>query len=171
MLNDQNARTRARKSAAEAAADAFIEQMGLIMAADGLPRIGGRVVALLLITDGDISLDDIATRLRVSKPSVSINARLLEEKGVIEKVSHAADRRDYYRITHDVIGRTMQQRLHRLQRLQSCVTGARASLTGAPPAVVERLDNFAAACTQLSELTASALEQWRAVPGSTTEGR
>jgi len=171
VINEPNTKSRARKSSTEAAADAFIEQMGLIMAADGLPRIGGRIVALLLITDGDISLDDIATRLRVSKPSVSINARLLEEKGVIEKVSHAADRRDYYRITDDVIGRTMQQRLNRLHRLQACVAGARTSLVGAPPAVAERLDNFAAACTQLSELTAKTLEQWRAVPGRTTEGR
>lgn len=138
--------------------------MGLIMAADGLPRIGGRIVALLLITDGDICLDHIATRLRVSKPSVSINTRLLEEKGVIEKVSHPADRRDYYRISEDVFGRTMQHRLNRLQKLQHCVADARSSLTAAPPAVTRRLDAFTDACAQLSELTAHALKQWLESP-------
>lgn len=141
--------------------DAFIEQMGLIMAADGLPRIGGRLLGLLLITDGDVSLDDIASRLRVSKPSVSINARLLEQRGVIDKVTRVADRRDYYRIADDVIGRTLQQRVNRLQRLQSCIANARSSLKAAPPNVAARLDDFSAACTQLATLTAKALTRWR----------
>ena len=137
------------------------------MAADGLPRIGGRLLGLLLITDGDVSLDDIARRLRVSKPSVSNNARLLEQRGVIEKVTRVADRRDYYRIADDVIGRTMQQRLNRLQRLQSCIAGARAAMPSAPTSVAARLDAFASACTQLGDLTARALTRWRtAGPGA-----
>lgn len=136
--------------------------MGLIMAADGLPRIGGRLLALLLITEGDASLDDLARRLRVSKPSVSTNARLLEQRGVIEKVSRAADRRDYYRVADDVIGNTMQQRLSKLQRLQSCVAGARTSFA-ASPTINKRLGMFAAACEQLSTLTASALAKWKSV--------
>ncbi len=151
-------------------ADAFIEEMGLIMAADGLPRIGGRLLGFLLITDGDVSLDDIARRLRVSKPSVSNNARLLEQRGVIEKVTRVADRRDYYRIADDVIGRTMQQRLNRLQRLQSCIAGARTTMTGTPPNVAARLDDFSAACTQLSTLTEKALSRWRAA-GPRAEAR
>ena len=152
-----------RKTSKHDAADAFIEQMGLIMAADGLPRIGGRLLGFLLITDGDVSLDDIARRLRVSKPSVSNNARLLEQRGVIEKVTRVADRRDYYRIADDVIGRTMQQRLNRLQRLQSCIAGARTSMTSIPSPVATRLDDFSAACAQLSTLTEKALNRWRSV--------
>jgi predicted transcriptional regulator len=160
VLNEQNtkkARTRARD-----AEDRFIEQMGLIMAADGLPRIGGRLLALLLITEGDASLDDLARRLRVSKPSVSTNARLLEQRGVIEKVGRSADRRDYYRVADDVIGNTMQQRLSKLQRLQSCVAGARTSFTSSPT-INKRLSTFAAACEHLSTLTASALAKWKSV--------
>ena len=134
--------------------------MGLIMAADGLPRIGGRLFALLMITEGDVSLDDLATRLGVSKPSVSTNARLLEQRGVIEKVSRAADRRDYYRVTDDLIGRTMQQRLTKLQRMQACVASARA--LGGSQAVNKRLDRFASACDHLARITADALESLKA---------
>jgi predicted transcriptional regulator len=158
VLNEQNkAKKRARADKAE---DRFIEQMGLIMAADGLPRIGGRLVALLLITEEEVSLDDIARRLRVSKPSVSTNARLLEHRGVIEKVSRTADRRDYYRIADDFFGNTMQQRLLKLQRLHACVAGARSSFT-ASPTINRRLGTFASACEQLSTLTASALAKWK----------
>jgi DNA-binding transcriptional regulator GbsR (MarR family) len=156
VLNERNTRGRRKSAAAGGAEDAFIEQMGLIMAADGLPRIGGRLLALLLITEGDVSLDDIAKRLRVSKPSVSTNARLLEQRGVIEKVSRTADRRDYYRIADHVLERTMQQRLAKLQRLQACVATARTSLV-ASTRVNRRLDSFVSACAHLSEITAAAL--------------
>ena len=157
MLNEQN-KGRASRSSGTAAQDAFIEQMGLIMSADGLPRIGGRLLALLLITEGDASLDDIAKRLKVSKPSISTNARMLEERGVIEKVSRTADRRDYYRIANHVLERTMQQRLAKLQRLQSCVSSARTSLK-ASSTVNRRLDAFASACAHLSDITAAALSR------------
>jgi DNA-binding MarR family transcriptional regulator len=156
VLNERNSRGRTARSKSPDAQDAFIEQMGLIMAADGLPRIGGRLLALLLITEGDTSLDDIAKRLRVSKPSVSTNARLLEQRGVIEKVSRTADRRDYYRIADHVLERTMQQRLAKLQRMQACVAGARSSLV-TTPADGRRLDSFATACGHLSEITTDAL--------------
>ena len=158
MLNERNTtKPRAKTRDAE---DRFIEQMGLIMAADGLPRIGGRLLALLLITEDEVSLDDIARRLRVSKPSVSTNARLLEQRGVIEKVSRTADRRDYYRVADDVIGNTMQQRLLKLQRLQACVAGARPTFS-ASPTINRRLSTFANACEQLSTLTATALAKWK----------
>ena len=134
------------------------------MSADGLSRIGGRLLALLLITEGDASLDDLARRLRVSKPSVCTNARLLEQRGVIEKVSRTADRRDYYRIADDVVRRTMQQRLTKLQRLQACVADARSSVV-VSPAITRRLDTFATACAQLSDLTAGALARLKAVHG------
>jgi DNA-binding transcriptional regulator GbsR (MarR family) len=158
VLNEQNTKPR-RNTARPAAEDAFIEQMGVIMSADGLPRIGGRLLGLLLITDGDASLDDIARRLRVSKPSISTNARLLEQRGVIEKVSRAADRRDYYRIADDVFTRTMQQKLLRIQRLQACIDTARAGLPQAPARVGARVDDFAAACVHVAGLTEEALRK------------
>ena len=76
----------------------FVERMGLALEADGLPRIAGRIFGLLLVSEEPRSLDELAAELRVSKASVSTNARLLEHRGVLEQVSRPADRRDYYRI-------------------------------------------------------------------------
>jgi DNA-binding transcriptional regulator GbsR (MarR family) len=77
---------------------AFIEQMGLVSEANGLSRIAGRMIGLLLVDGRTHSLDEIVERLRVSKGSVSTNARMLEQHGIIERQSVAGDRRDYYRI-------------------------------------------------------------------------
>ena len=80
------------------AVTAFIEQMGLVSESNGLSRIAGRMIGYLLVDDRAHSLDDIAGRLQVSKGSVSTNARLLEQHGIIERESVPGDRRDYYRI-------------------------------------------------------------------------
>ena len=64
----------------------FIERMGVALDSDGLPRIAGRIFGLLLVSEDPRSLDDLAAELRVSKGSVSTNARLLEQRGLLERV-------------------------------------------------------------------------------------
>ena len=62
----------------------FIEHLGLMLEADRLPRIAGRLLGALILAPDRESLDDLAARLAVSKPSISVNARLLEQKRLIE---------------------------------------------------------------------------------------
>ena len=57
--------------------------MGVALESDGLPRIAGRIFGLLLVSEDARSLDDLAAELRVSKGSVSTNARLLEQRGLV----------------------------------------------------------------------------------------
>src|SRR5215510_13012040 len=93
------------------AASAFVEQIAVILEAEGLPRVCGRLFALLIVTPEPLSLDELADLLGVSKASVSINARTMEERGKIERVSRAADRRDYYQISEDMVEKSMEERI------------------------------------------------------------
>ena len=77
----------------------FIEQMGLMYESDNLPRIAGRVLGLLLVEDGPYSLRELADRLQVSRASVSTNARILTEIGVVDRVAKPGDRQDYYQLS------------------------------------------------------------------------
>lgn len=79
--------------------DRFIERLGLYFEEFGLPRISGRLLGLLLISERPLSLDEIATELQVSRASVSTNARSLTKTRLIERVSFPGDRRDYYAFT------------------------------------------------------------------------
>src|SRR5687768_17548228 len=106
----------------------FIETMGLVLEADGLPRIAGRIFGLLLVSEDPRSLDDLAAELRVSKGSVSTNARLLEQRGVLEQVSRPAARRDNYQVPRVLFSHTMAQRLARWQRFHEAIGAARRSL-------------------------------------------
>src|SRR5581483_6559745 len=84
---------------ARAGLDRFIERLGLYFEEFGLPRISGRLLGLLLVSERPLSLDEIATELHVSRASVSTNARSLTKTRLIERVSFPGDRRDYYAFT------------------------------------------------------------------------
>ena len=76
----------------------FIEDIGLYFEQMGLPRMAGRILGALLISDPPSqSITDLVERLHASKGSISIMARLLMERGLIERVASPIPRRDYYR--------------------------------------------------------------------------
>ena len=76
----------------------FIEDIGLYFEQMGLPRMAGKILGALLISDPPSqSITDLGERLKASKSSISIMARLLVERGLIERVASPLPRRDYYR--------------------------------------------------------------------------
>jgi len=77
----------------------FIESVGQYFERYALPRIGGRILGLLLVAQRELSLDDIASTLQVSRASVSTNIRLILVIGLGELVTRPGDRRDYYRFS------------------------------------------------------------------------
>jgi DNA-binding transcriptional regulator GbsR (MarR family) len=78
--------------------DEFVEKMGLITQADGLPRIAGRVLAVLLIHDEPFSFSQLSEKLSVSRGSISTNTRLLVNLGVIERTTKRGERQDYFKL-------------------------------------------------------------------------
>ncbi|MCC6318313.1 MAG: MarR family transcriptional regulator [Gemmatimonadaceae bacterium] len=137
----------------------FIEQLGVISEADGLPRGAGRVFGLLLTRPEPTSLEELADLLAVSKAAVSVNARMLEHRGVIELVTRPGDRRDYYRVAPDLPRRTMQGRIARMQRFRDAIAMAR-KLRPTDAAVAARLDDLDDAYAFLSEVITRALADW-----------
>ena len=74
----------------------FVEGMGTYFENYGIPRIGGRMLGLLLVIHEPLSAEDIAIILKVSRGSISTNFRLLLSSGLVEKVSFSSDRTTYY---------------------------------------------------------------------------
>lgn len=76
----------------------FIERIGLITQAEGLPRIAGRVFGLLIFDGEVVSFGDLAKQLQVSRGSISSSIRLLEERGLVRRIAKAGDRQDYFQL-------------------------------------------------------------------------
>jgi DNA-binding transcriptional regulator GbsR (MarR family) len=138
----------------------FIDRMGLLFDAEGQPRTAGRIFGYLMVSDDARSLDQLARALAVSKASVSTNARMLADKGMLERVCRAADRHDYYRVAPDLFNRTMAERLRRWQRFAEAVGDIRRTLPLRSARVRARLEGYETAYTFMVESIGEALESW-----------
>ena len=89
---------KARRSPGERrkAIDRFNEEMGRFYEQSGVPRIGGRILALLITAEKPPSAEQLASRLSVSRSSISTNLKLLLARGSVVPVSFPGDRLTYY---------------------------------------------------------------------------
>lgn len=105
----------------------FIERFGLMFEEDGLPKIAGRIFALLMLTDQALTLDEMAEILQVSKTSVSTNTRMLDSMRFVERTSRPGDRRAYYRLAPNGLEmsfeRTRQRMAEVLELLETVTDG------------------------------------------------
>ena len=112
----------------DAAVGEFIERMGMIAQADGLPRIAGRLMGFFVIHGGPVSFSELSERLQVSRASVSNNTRLLEGLGVIERTSRPGDRQDYFRIADAPYRRLLEGVVERMGRASQAAGAAERDL-------------------------------------------
>ena len=98
----------------------FIDDMGLVLEADGRPRIAGLILGWLLICDPPHqSFSDLVAVLGVSKGSVSSMTRLLLEAGLIERHAVRGDRQAYYRIAPDAWVRVLERQVRVMEQLSA----------------------------------------------------
>lgn len=89
----------------------FMERVAELLEMMGIPRSSGRMFGLLLVADRPLSLDEIADTLKLSKPSVSMNARLYERLQLLQRTHVPGDRRHYYEILPGAFERTVEARM------------------------------------------------------------
>jgi len=80
----------------------FVEEVGIVFEQTGLPRMAGRILGWLLLSDPlHQSTDELAEALMASKGSISTMTRFLIRIGLIERISLPGQRRDYFRLRPD----------------------------------------------------------------------
>lgn len=84
---------------------AFIDDFASLWDQFGANNTQGRVLALLYIADDiELSANDIASALGISRGSVSQNTRQLAMFRIIQRVTRPGDRRDYFRLAASPFG-------------------------------------------------------------------
>ena len=77
----------------------FVEEVGIFFEQSGLPRMAGRILGWLMISNPPHqTTGELAEALLASKGSISTMTRLLIRIGLIERLSLPGQRRDYFRI-------------------------------------------------------------------------
>jgi DNA-binding transcriptional regulator GbsR (MarR family) len=142
----------------------FIERLGRLAEGEGLPRIAGRMMGLLMISGGPLSIDELADQLKVSRASISTNGRLLESLAIAARTTKAGDRRDYLQIGADPSSSLLSLGLRRLRDMRHAVREMRvaaSSSRAAQPtrARLARMERFYDLAIEGAE---SVLSSWKA---------
>lgn len=127
---------------------AFVQRVGISLQAY-IPRAAAEIFGLLVIADEPLSVDEIASSLRISRASVTANIRILESHGVIQKISQPGVRHARFGLCDDPFARILERISDRFRDLADA-----AKETGATtPRLSEMCRTF--------ESASSLLAQWR----------
>jgi DNA-binding transcriptional regulator GbsR (MarR family) len=139
----------------------FIESMGVFFERYGVSRIGGRILGLLMVAERELTLDDIAGALGVSRASVSTNARFLTLYGMAQLVTRPGDRRDYYRLPPDTWAHAMEAEVEATLEMRRIAERGLAAAQVADTAATAHLEELIAYCDLILEDRRVTLEHWR----------
>lgn len=147
----------------------FIEDIGLFFEQMGMPRMAGRILGFLLISDPEAqSITEVTQALKASKSAVSMMARLLVENGLIERAASPVPRRDYYRFKPGGWVLYMRQWLGLMAELHKIAERGLLLMADKPEALKERLleahDLFSMMEERLPSLLASLEKDSQAGP-------
>jgi DNA-binding transcriptional regulator GbsR (MarR family) len=118
----------------------FIEDIGLFFEQMGMPRMAGRILGVLLISEPPAqSITEITQKLKVSKGSISLMTRLLVENGLIERVASPLPRQSYFRFKPGGWIQYMRQWLGLMAELHQITERGIILMDGKPPELRERL--------------------------------
>src|SRR5450432_506279 len=84
-----------------AANQSMLDGLGQLSDYFGYNRVMGKMYGALLLSPTPMSLDDLLNHLEVSKASVSMNMRTLENMGIVREVWVRGERRKYYEVEPD----------------------------------------------------------------------
>jgi len=77
----------------------YVEEFGMSFEQHGLPRMVGRVLGTLLVSDPpERSAEELAEELRASRGSISSATRTLVQMGLVQRFSRPGERRDRFRV-------------------------------------------------------------------------
>jgi len=100
----------------------FIEEVGLVFEQLGMPRMAGRIVGWLMLSNPPYqSIDEMAEALMASKGSISTITRFLIQVGLIERIGLPGVRRSYFRIRPDFPQHLLTKRAEGLTLLRQLV--------------------------------------------------
>jgi DNA-binding transcriptional regulator GbsR (MarR family) len=138
----------------------FIENLGIYFESFGVPRIGGRMLGLLLVTPEPLSAESISATLKVSRASVSTNLRMLLQVGWAERASFPGNRTTYYVFPENGFENTLTVEIQAMNILKRFVEQGLNTLPAGDAARnrLEALNNWAAFLIQVWQ---KALTEWR----------
>ena len=117
----------------ESQLSAWIESMAAHFVPEGIPLIGGRILAYLLICDPvERTAAELSEELEASTGSISTNLRLLMNLGVVTKTTRRGRQAAEYRLNERGWAEMLHRRLQALAKTRSLTATGLRLLSGDP---------------------------------------
>jgi len=81
----------------------ILSTFGQVAESIGYSQVHGKIIGILLVNGGEMSLQDIAKRTGYSVPMISLSLDLLDVLGVVKKTKRSGDRNVYARLSGDLL--------------------------------------------------------------------
>ena len=119
----------------------FIEDVGLLFEESGHPRMAGRIIGCLLISDQPyLSSTELFEILQASKGSLSTMTRFLLQMGLIERVGLPGHRRDYFKIKSGAWTQLVRHAVYELSALRKLAERGLELMEGQDSELKQRLE-------------------------------
>ena len=139
------------------------EEMGLFYERLGGPRMAGRLVGWLMVSDEPhFTAAGLAEVLQASKGSISTTTRLLEPGGLLERFTVPGDRKAYFRLRPQWWTHMFSRRAAVLAQTKQMVDGWIERLEGTSPDLVARLSEMREFYAFMEREMPAMLERWLA---------
>lgn len=121
----------------------YVEDVGLLMETQGMPRMAGRILGWLWIcAPPEQSASDLAAVLQASKGSISTMTTLLVRANMIERIALPGHRRDYYRARPDGVNYLIRDGMRIITALREVLDRGWALVAHQPLALQARLKEW-----------------------------
>ena len=140
----------------------FVEEVGIVFEQTGLPRMAGRILGCLLISDPPHqSTSELAKTLMASMGSISTMTRFLIQIGLIERLSLPGIRHDYFRLRPDAWQQMIRRGLEdEIKMIKQLAEHGLELLTDKNPVTRKCLEEMLDVYTFLRQEFPALLERW-----------
>ena len=143
----------------DAARGEFIERMGVVAQGEGMPRIAGRLFAMLVFDGEAVAFGALAEGLQVSRASVSSSVRLLEERGLVKRVAKAGERQDHFQLAENAYAKMLRGARRRTADAKAEIDATLAELPPGAEGPRRRLGEYAGFYGAIDDALGAAIER------------
>ncbi|MBK5267693.1 MAG: MarR family transcriptional regulator [Acidimicrobiia bacterium] len=122
----------------------YVERVGRFWESLSMGRTAGRILGWLMICDPPHqSAAGLRTNLGASAGSISTQVRLLEQLGLVERVTFSGSRASFYQLPDHVWSRSMDTELVRIVQMRALAEAGSAVIPNIRPERVTELEEVA----------------------------
>lgn len=140
----------------------YVEDFGMFFEGFGLPRMTGRVLGALMISEEpELSAEGLAQTLQASRGSISSSTKTLTQMGLVQRYTRRGERRDYFRVKPGAWEEMMRQEMESIKTWRGMAERGLAIVGAEEEETREKLEDMLDFFVHLESEFPAIIERWQ----------